>query len=137
MSFAKETEKLVQDLIQAGYKNACEKWGEKYNSLKEIVAILKKTTQNAMKELAQIGAVLMKIEKYFGRQGMMNYNEFLFKKDDEVICPSCKENGFVQEDISISKAKKLTMCRKCGAFSRLENWRKINSSGWKDDRISK
>lgn len=36
---------------------------------------------------------------------MMTYPEFLFRKDDEVICPSCKENGFVKEDIPFSKAK--------------------------------
>lgn len=63
---------------------------------------------------------------------MMIYNEFLFRKDDEVICPSCKENGFVTEDVPISKEKKLTMCKKCGAYSRLENWRKVNSSEVKE-----
>ena len=56
---------------------------------------------------------------------MMTYPEFLFRKDDEVICPSCKENGFVNEDIPFSKARKLTMCLKCGAYSRIENWRLV------------
>lgn len=102
MSFAQETEKLVEQLIQAEYKNACDIWGDKYNSLHEGYAVLleeveevkegyadidtyleelwkgirgwelcdKKLclhklladTQQAIKELAQVGAVLMKIK---------------------------------------------------------------------------
>ena len=103
MSFAPETEKLVADLIQAEYKNACKKFGEKYHSqhegyavlleeveeaesnissLKENVSTLWKYikrndwevitlksienslyyTNNAIKELAQVGAVLMKMQ---------------------------------------------------------------------------
>lgn len=102
MSFAAETEKLVNELIQAEYKNACTQFGDKYNSLHEGYAVLleeveeaedelariktdvsffwanikccgeqnikfyldvlPKHTQQAMKELAQVGAVLMKIE---------------------------------------------------------------------------
>ena len=101
MSFAPETEKLVNELIQAEYKNACENWGEKYHSLHEGYAILKEEieeveeqTRNlrlikfiwneikedrkcnlyrllefmekgvicAIKELAQVGAVLQKIK---------------------------------------------------------------------------
>jgi hypothetical protein len=102
MSFSPETEKLVNELIQAEYKNACEKFGEKYHSLHEGYAILLEEveeakesyadvdtyleelwkgirgwklfdkeiclnkllvdTQNAMKELAQVSAVLQKIQ---------------------------------------------------------------------------
>lgn len=103
MSFSPDTEKLVNNLIQAEYKNACEKFGEKFNSLHEGYAVLleeveevedcikrlkneidyiwtcikkNKTenitysvddslnifTKNAIKELAQVGAVLMKIK---------------------------------------------------------------------------
>lgn len=48
MSFAPETEKLVADLIQAEYKNACEQAGkefndeytDKYHSLYEGYAVL-------------------------------------------------------------------------------------------------
>ena len=40
MSFAPETDKLVNDLIQAEYKNACEQWGDKYHSLHEGYAVL-------------------------------------------------------------------------------------------------
>ena len=103
MSFAVETEKLVNELIQAEYKNACEKFGDKYHSLhegyavlleeveeantefkivkslkrilwaklrnvdfqfyseKEIIDKLIETIVNTMSELAQVGAVLQKI----------------------------------------------------------------------------
>lgn len=103
MSFAAETGKLVNDLIQAEYKKACKDWGA-YNSLhegyavlleemeevedcvekleeyknllwrkikcstfklytrREIVTRLEDITKNTMSELAQVGAVLMKIK---------------------------------------------------------------------------
>lgn len=105
MSFAPETEKLVNELIQAEYKNACDIWGEKYHSKEEACDVLdeevrevgyeiielryrnfdfikyaydkkelsdnwieetEKYIKNAMKELAQCGAVLMKIENTIG-----------------------------------------------------------------------
>lgn len=102
MSFAAETNKLVEQLIQAEYDNACDNYGSSYNSLHEGYAILleeieeseneftrikptlsflwanvkygkapmieqnldilQKYTQNTMKELAQVGAVLLKIQ---------------------------------------------------------------------------
>lgn len=102
MSFAPETEKLVNQLINAEYLNAVVNFGEKYNSLHEGYAVLLeeveeikpeitqllnsldvfwlwvkrnnqdhkylciedmyKATENAIKELAQVGAVLMKIK---------------------------------------------------------------------------
>ena len=104
MSFSPETRKLVNDLIQAEYKNACDNFGDKYHSLhegyavlleeveevktefklvkswkrilwaklrnvdfqfyseNEIIANLQKVTKDTMKELAQVGAVLMKIK---------------------------------------------------------------------------
>lgn len=105
MSFAQETEKLVNELIQAEYKNACEKFGEKYNSLHEGYAVLLEEVEEAenelnrlkskyqtlwkgvkepntidfdfllsgaltniidqIKEIAQVGAVLMKIKNTF------------------------------------------------------------------------
>lgn len=33
--FAPETEKLVEQLIQTEYKNACKNYGDKYHSLHE------------------------------------------------------------------------------------------------------
>lgn len=100
MSFAPETENIVNQLIQVEYKNAVKNWGDKYNSLHEAYAVLKEEieeiqndfnfiinffdslwvsikkdgpidhtimcledyTKHSMKELAQVGAVLQKIQ---------------------------------------------------------------------------
>lgn len=101
MSFHEQTEKLINELIQAEYENACKIWGEKYNSKEEACDVLdeevrevgyeltdleyrnfdfkkyaydqeqlptdwvertEKYIKKAMSELAQVGAVLMKIK---------------------------------------------------------------------------
>lgn len=98
---AKDTIEELEQLIQAEYLNACEKFGEKYHSLHEGYSILKEEIEEVrdeynsllsnfhylwekikdkdkdilstiakmqnnviqqMKELAQVGAVLMKIQ---------------------------------------------------------------------------
>lgn len=63
---------------------------------------------------------------------MMEYNEFLFRQNDEVICPSCRKNVFVKEDVLISKAEKLVKCGRCGAYVRWEKLQKVNSSEVKE-----
>lgn len=121
--FAEETEKLVNELIQAEYKNACEtarkefndEYTDKYHSLYEGYAVLleeveevnnefcafkseldhfwywikKNDTEStcfglevienrvisSMKELAQVGAVLMKIKNTFGKDINVVTNE--------------------------------------------------------------
>lgn len=101
MSFATETENIVNQLIQAEHKNACDLWGEKYTSKEEACDVLdeevrevgyefislqcrnfdfikyaydnkklpnnwieetEKYIKNAIKELAQVCAVLLKIK---------------------------------------------------------------------------
>lgn len=101
MSFAPETENIVELAIKKEYENACEKFGNKYNSLHESYAILKEEIEEVrdeyncllsnyhylwenikdndkdilstivkmqndvirqMKELAQVGAVLIKMQ---------------------------------------------------------------------------
>lgn len=59
---------------------------------------------------------------------MMIYNEFLFKKDDEVICPSCRKNVFVKEDVLISDERKLVKCKRCGAYVKYGKLQKVNNS---------
>lgn len=54
MSFSAKTEQLVDELIQAEYKNACEKFGEKYNSLHEGYAILLEEIEEAEAEMKKI-----------------------------------------------------------------------------------
>lgn len=58
---------------------------------------------------------------------------YLFNKDDEVICPSCRKNVFINEDVLITKAKELVICPKCRAYVRWENLQ-VNSSEVKNER---
>lgn len=59
---------------------------------------------------------------------MYIYNNFLFKKGDEVICPSCRKNVFAKDDVPISEEKRLVMCPKCRAYVRWGNCRKVDKS---------
>lgn len=63
---------------------------------------------------------------------MMIYNEFLFRKDDEVICPSCKKNVFVKKDVLISDERKLVKCSRCGAYVKYGKLHKVNNSEVKE-----
>lgn len=51
MAFSKKSEKLVNNLIQAEYDNACEKYGDKYNSLHEAYAVLLEEVEETEKEI--------------------------------------------------------------------------------------
>jgi transcription elongation factor Elf1 len=53
---------------------------------------------------------------------------YLFKKGDEVICPSCRKNVFVNDDVLIFKAKYLVICPKCGAYVKCEKLQKVDNS---------
>ena len=134
MVFGENIEKLVQDLIQAEYKNACDKFGEKYHSLHEGYAVLLEemeeaqnevdktkcnldilwekiknqddiysfirfidcTTFNAIQELAQVGAALMKIKNTLEKSDDTNVSikrkvcntecEHIFKAYGEHFC---------------------------------------------------
>lgn len=57
MAFSPETERLVNELIQAEYLNAVVNYGEKFNSLHEGYAILKEEIEEAQNyfENIQIG----------------------------------------------------------------------------------
>lgn len=109
MSFSTKTDKLVQDLIQAEFGNACDNFGGTYHSLHEGYAVLLEEveeaescverlksemnfiwdciksnreealktaiddcfnvfTNNSIKELAQVGAVLMKIQNTINKE---------------------------------------------------------------------
>lgn len=50
MAFSEQTEKLTQELIQAEYKNACEKFGDKYHSLHEGYAVLLEEVEEVEQE---------------------------------------------------------------------------------------
>lgn len=103
MSFAPETENIVELAIKKEYENACEQYGDKYLCMQEMLQVLSEEVKevydelelaqnevikkqfltksyntetllklenyarNAMKELAQVCAVLMKIKNTFGK----------------------------------------------------------------------
>lgn len=52
----KKTEKLVEDLVQAEYQNACTQFGEKYNSLHEGYAVL-------LEEVEEVEAYFSKLKE--------------------------------------------------------------------------
>ena len=54
MNFAPETENIVNQLIQAEYKNACENFGEKFNSLHEGYAVLLEEVEEANEDMTRI-----------------------------------------------------------------------------------
>lgn len=54
MSFSTKTDKLLKDLVQAEYGNACDNWGSTYNSLHEGYAILLEEIQEAEEEMNKI-----------------------------------------------------------------------------------
>ena len=51
MSFSPESEKLIEQLIQAEYLNAVVNFGEKYHSLHEGYAVLLEEVEETEKEL--------------------------------------------------------------------------------------
>lgn len=61
--FAVETEKLVEQLIQAEYKNACKNYGDKYHSLHEGYAILLEEVEEAKECYADIDTYLEELWK--------------------------------------------------------------------------
>lgn len=63
MSFAVESENIVKQLIQAEYKNACEKFGNKYNSLHEGYAVLLEEVEEAENELNRLKSKLQTLWK--------------------------------------------------------------------------
>lgn len=81
MSFSTETDKLVKDLIQVEYKNACEKFGEKYHSLHEGYAILLEELEEAKKEFESIEPTLnwiweeIKIfsQEFYSKETLLDY----------------------------------------------------------------
>lgn len=54
MSFAAETKNIVDQLIQAEYKNACKQFGEKYHSLHEGYAVLKEEIEEVKESINRI-----------------------------------------------------------------------------------
>lgn len=75
MAFSDETEKLVNEIIQAEYKNACEKFGEKYHSLHEGYAVLLEKMEEAKREFECIEPTLNWIWEEIKNFSQENYSK--------------------------------------------------------------
>ena len=62
--FATETENLVEQLIQAEYKNACENYGEKYHSKKEACDVLDEEVREVGYEISELNYKSFDFVKY-------------------------------------------------------------------------
>lgn len=72
MAFSEQTEKLTQDLIQAEYLNACEKFGEKFNSLHEGYAVLLEEVEEANEDMTRIKYSLEDFWKWIKQDTKIN-----------------------------------------------------------------
>lgn len=72
MSFAVETEKLTEQLIQAEYKNACEQFGETYHSLHEAYAVLFEEVEEAGEDMTRIKYSLEDFWKWIKQDTKIN-----------------------------------------------------------------
>ena len=54
MAFSEQTEKLIEQLIQAEYKNACDLWGVKYSSKEEACDVLNEEVREAGYEITEL-----------------------------------------------------------------------------------
>lgn len=75
MSFAKETENIVNQLIQAEYENACKNFGEKYNSLHEGYAVLLEEVEEANDDMTRIKYSLEDFWKWIKQDTKINPKE--------------------------------------------------------------
>lgn len=93
--FAEETEKLVNELIQAEYKNACEQFGDKYNSLHEGYAVLLEEVEEVEVEFEFIESTLKGIWKETKTFSLKNYSEKILlgycKNEMEYVKRTMKE----------------------------------------------
>lgn len=89
MAFSEQTEKLTQDLIQAEYENACEKFGEKFNSLHEGYAVLKEEVEEVETEILQIDKIMKSfwgVIKLYPNETIEQYEEEIESLEHFVEC---------------------------------------------------
>lgn len=72
MSFSEQTEKLVNDLIQAEYLNAVVNFGEKFNSLHEGYAVLLEEVEEANEDMTRIKYSLEDFWKWIKQDTKIN-----------------------------------------------------------------
>lgn len=94
MSFSEQTEKLTQDLIQAEYLNACEKWGDKYNSLHEGYAVLLEEVEEVKSEFDKLV-----INTEWIWKDIKKFNNSIYDRN-ELICLCKKATDHTYDTIS-------------------------------------
>lgn len=72
MAFSAETGKLVNELIQAEYKNACKDWGDKYHSLHEGYAVLLEEVEEVNEDMIRIRFSLEDFWKWIKQDTKIN-----------------------------------------------------------------
>lgn len=72
MAFSEQTDKLVNELIQAEYDNACENFGDKYNSLHEAYAVLLEEVEEAGEDMTRIKYSLEDFWKWIKQDTKIN-----------------------------------------------------------------
>lgn len=86
MSFANESEMFVDGLVQAEYKNACEKWGNKYNSMHEGFAVLLEEVEEVEWELIRLKANKDQLwNKIKGTEGSLSHFAYLSMIEEHAI----------------------------------------------------
>lgn len=76
MSFSTKTDKLIKDLVQAEYGNACDNWGSTYNSLHEGYAVLLEEVEEAEIEMNKIKKDLEFLWLYIKRNDIEMINMY-------------------------------------------------------------
>jgi hypothetical protein len=89
MAFSEQTKNIVNQLIQAEYLNACEKFGEKYNSLHEGYAVLKEEVEEVETEVLQIDKIMKSfwgVIKLYPNETIEQYEEEIESLEHFVEC---------------------------------------------------
>lgn len=93
MGFAQESEKLVNELIQTEYKNACKNWGDKYHSLHEGYAVLLEEVEEARSEFDKLVINTERIWKE-----IKDFNNSIYDRN-ELICLCKKATDYTYDTI--------------------------------------
>ena len=102
MSFAAETEKLVNELIQAEYLNAVVNFGEKYNSLHEGYAVLKEEIEEVITEIKFLEKWL---DNFWGSIKVNNYSYDLECVEEMLNCVETSIKELAQVGAVLMKTK--------------------------------
>lgn len=122
MNFAPETEKLVNELIQAEYKNACENFGEKFNSLHEGYAVLLEEVEEANEDMTRIKYSLEDFWKWIKQDTKINPKDIDIVIEEYLkycIAELAQVGAVLMKIKNTLQSKEETTEKKKGMFKRL------------------